>query len=342
MTIELPEIADYLTGVSTALADLDADERDDLLADVHAHLVDVAREGGSLVARLGPPDAYAAELRAAAGLPAPEATVRPSLGTRLERTVARLTANDLAVRALETARTLAPVWWVARGYVAAVVLSRLVDGDGWSTTHPWVPHLHGSGSLGLLSVAALVLASIWLGLGRARDPRLRATVVLANIALLAIAVPLAGRINDGFHRPVASALDDAFWRGYNNGLANMTQPSAGLVNHGMPVHNIYPYSRDGKLLLDVLLYDEYGRPIDFGSRDESNRRYLTSPAGQQLLNSVPLRYIEPDGNVLHPHAGPRITVPSIVTPSLTPTVALRTRAFRPTPRQPAPDPAPTG
>ena len=43
MTIELPEIAGYLTGVSSALADLDAEERDDLLADVHAHLVDVAR-----------------------------------------------------------------------------------------------------------------------------------------------------------------------------------------------------------------------------------------------------------------------------------------------------------
>ena len=190
MSIELPEIAGYLTGVSSALADLDAEERDDLLADVHAHLVDVAREGGSLVARLGPPDAYAAELRAAAGLPAPEATARPSLGTRLERAVARLAANGLAVRALETARTLAPVWWVARGYVAAVVLSRVADGDGWSTTHPWVPHLHGSGS--------------------------------------------------------------------------------------------------------------------------------------------------------HPLAGPAIRVPEILTPSLVPTIGLRTHAFRPTPRPPAPDPAPTG
>ena len=342
MSIELPEIAGYLTGVSSALADLDADERDDLLADVHAHLVDVAREGGSLVARLGPPDAYAAELRAAAGLPAPEATARPSLGTRLERAVARLAANDLAVRALETARTLAPVWWVARGYVAAVVLSRVADGDGWSTTHPWVPHLHGSGSLGLLSVVALVIASIWLGLARTRDVRVRTAMVLANLALVALAVPLAGRINDGYHRPVAGAINEAFWRGYSNGAANLAPSTVGVASNGVPIHNLYPYSRDGKLLLDVLLYDEVGRPIDLGERNDSNRRYLTSRSGHQLLNSYPLRYIEADGSVSHPLAGPAIRVPEILTPSLVPTIGLRTRAFRPTPRPPAPDPAPTG
>ncbi len=50
---------------------------------------------------------------------------------------------------------------------------------------------------------------------------------------------------------------------------------------------------------------------------------------------MPLRYIEPDGNVLHPHAGPRITVPAIVTLSLVPTISLPSQ-----PEGPSPDPAP--
>ena len=344
MTIDHNEIAAYLTGVSAALSDLDVDERDDLLADIHAHLTEVAREGESLTARLGPPDAYAAELRAAAGMPAPEAAARPSLGARLERAGARFAANDLTARALETARTLAPVWWVARGYVAAVAISRVVDGDGWSRTHPWVPHLHGSGSLGLLSVVALVIASIGLGLGRTRDLRARAAIVLANVALLAIAVPLAARINDGYHRPVASAINEAFWRGYANGTANLAPTTIGVASNGVPLHNIYPYSRSGTLLLDVLLYDENGRPLDLGQGDESNRRYLTSRDGHQLLNSYPLRYVEADGVVSHPLAGPRVRIPEILTPSLVPTIALRRPVAGPSPRPPAtvPDPTPTG
>ena len=325
-SIDHNEIAAYLTGVSAALSDLDVDERDDLLADIHAHLTEVAREGGSLTARLGPPDAYAAELRAAAGMPALEETAGPSLVARLVQAGAVLGSHALVGRCAELARTLAPVWWVARGYVAAALLIRLTDGEGWSARHPWIPHLHGSSTLGLLAVVAAIGASIWLGLRRTGDRRVRSALVLANLALLAVALPLAGRIDDGYGRFTPAQL------GVTTSLGKpiVSQPQVeymptpqipGLVDNGAPVRNVYPYSRDGKLLLDVLLYDENGQPLEFGTFDEANRRYLTSTAGQQLLNSVPLRYTEPDGNVLHPRAGPRITVPSIVTPSLVPTIA---------------------
>ena len=60
----------YLEQVRAALADLPEAERDALLADVESHVAEVSEEtGDELVARLGSPDGFAAELRAAAGLP---------------------------------------------------------------------------------------------------------------------------------------------------------------------------------------------------------------------------------------------------------------------------------
>ena len=50
-----PEVVAYLAAVRAALADLPAEERDDLLTDVRASLVEAAAEsGGNIAARLGP------------------------------------------------------------------------------------------------------------------------------------------------------------------------------------------------------------------------------------------------------------------------------------------------
>jgi hypothetical protein len=73
-----PAVEEYLDGVRAALADLPAPEVAEILDDVRAHLADLTAELGgevdvaALTARLGPPSAYAAELRAAAGYPAAE------------------------------------------------------------------------------------------------------------------------------------------------------------------------------------------------------------------------------------------------------------------------------
>ena len=63
------DVETYLARVRAALADVPADERDDLLAEVEASLHETASEsGGSVAAQLGPPEDFAAELRSAAGL----------------------------------------------------------------------------------------------------------------------------------------------------------------------------------------------------------------------------------------------------------------------------------
>jgi len=66
---------EYLTRVRTSLADIAAGEVDDLLDDVRPHLADIAAEIGpdctlkDLIDRLGTPEQYAAELRAAGDYP---------------------------------------------------------------------------------------------------------------------------------------------------------------------------------------------------------------------------------------------------------------------------------
>lgn len=64
-------IARYAAAVRAAVADLPAGERAQLLDDLEAHLAEVAADSAvPLTERLGPPEAYAAELRAAYGAPA--------------------------------------------------------------------------------------------------------------------------------------------------------------------------------------------------------------------------------------------------------------------------------
>lgn len=78
-----PAVATYVAAVRDELGDLPPDELAEITEDVRDHLDHVAAEYGDdvtvgvLIDRLGAPAAYAAELRAAAGLPDPEPTPEP-------------------------------------------------------------------------------------------------------------------------------------------------------------------------------------------------------------------------------------------------------------------------
>ena len=82
---EREDIASYAAAVRAAVADLGADESAQLLDDLEAHLQEVASESGApLTDRLGPPEAYAAELRAAYGA-TPTARAQPAAPPRRRR-----------------------------------------------------------------------------------------------------------------------------------------------------------------------------------------------------------------------------------------------------------------
>lgn len=93
----------FMAGVRAALADLPAAEADDILDDVRSHIDELTGELGpdadeeAVVARLGSPESYAAELRAAAGYP-PVPEPEPSTPDPAERRAA--VAARLAVLGL--------------------------------------------------------------------------------------------------------------------------------------------------------------------------------------------------------------------------------------------------
>lgn len=93
-----PAVATYVAAVRDELGDLPPDELAEIAEDVRDHLDHVAAEYGDdvtvgvLIDRLGAPAAYAAELRAAAGLPEPTPTPEPARTGFVRRLVRFLVA----------------------------------------------------------------------------------------------------------------------------------------------------------------------------------------------------------------------------------------------------------
>ena len=77
----------FLTSMRAALSDLPPAEVDELLEDTEEHVRELAREHGDdqLELRLGNPEAYAAELRSAAGYPPPPKPDEPTQQLKPER-----------------------------------------------------------------------------------------------------------------------------------------------------------------------------------------------------------------------------------------------------------------
>jgi hypothetical protein len=312
-----PEVAAYLAAVREALDDLPTAERDDLLAEVEDSLVEAAAEGGGpITARLGRPEDFAAELRSAAGLHEREPARSPAEPrVPLREVVTRVVASDHLQSVRGLVAELAPIWWLARAYVAVAALALLFD-SSWSIRHPSVPRIP-TAELGLVVIALVVVASVWLGL-RTRDgsPRLKQIVLTGNLLLVGALLPVSNHLTE----PRTPELIY---------VAVPSEPLPGLANSGAPVENVYPYSRDGHLLQDVLLYDAAGNPMTVGGDADPSRRVLRTPAGAPLFNSFPIRYFEPGtARVAHPNAGPVVETPTIATPPVTKRPARKARRAR--------------
>jgi hypothetical protein len=291
-----PEVATYLSAVRETLSDLPPAERDDLLEEVESSLQEAAGEGGRLHARLGSPEEFALELRAAAGLHERTGSRRRA---QILRALHRLADDPRPAELRRLAMQLAPIWWLARAYLAVAGVAAVTH-SGWSTRFPAVPRF-GSAQAGVAAIVVTAAASIALGL-RARGVRVRRGAVVVNLACIALAIPVIAHLGKGTLPPPT--------------IVTVSAPYAvpGLLYNGQSLHNIYPYTLRGKLLHDVLLYDEFGNPIDVGAGVvDPNRRILTTSTNTQVLNSFPIRYYDPGTiRVSHPNAGPTVKVPRVV------------------------------
>jgi hypothetical protein len=247
-TLASPAVTAFADAVRHALADLPADEVDDLTDGLEADLTE--RLDDVDAAELGDPVAYAEELRLAAGLPLPSRahngiaasiaelrrvplTMAEELRTRLQRSPALAGLATFLV-------ALRPVWWVLRALAVTAVLSY---GLGGSPVNIFTL---------LFGIVALVV-SVQFGRGRWLPFAWMRALLLAFNVILAVATPFvilgwAMQVNNAAAASSYSSMQDFSF--------------AGLTENGNPVSNIFAYDAQGQPLSNVQLFDQDGRPLN--------------------------------------------------------------------------------
>ncbi len=241
----------YAAAVREALADLPAGDREALLEDLDDHLAEIAAESGvPLEDRLGSPEAYAAELRAAYGGRTRDADL--SVAARVGRRVtgiggavhARLLRLPPYRQAAAFLPDLRPAWWVLRGYVIAIGVLAQFPTPGYlpDDLAEWVFTL------------AVIWCSVWLGRAARTGPPMWGRLLLLGGNTLAAFLVLVALAN--IRQPTYVALD----RGSPRPAGPVWVENVSGFGQG-DVYNIFPYAEDGTPLRNVRLYDQDGRPI---------------------------------------------------------------------------------
>jgi hypothetical protein len=244
--------ADYLDAVRSHLADLPTEERDDLLEDLEAHVHEVAAATeGPLEDALGPPAAFAAELRASAGL-APTVARAPAALDRLRRRTDAIHRHPWTRAAIGFLPELRPAWWVARGWLLVWLVAEATGSD--ESSFPF-PELFNNEVLGL---AAAVLAVVWsVRLGRSpAPPRWRWAVNAAAVVGALLFLDATGE-DDAPVRYVAVETP---------GSPVSPDGDPVLLWHadGTQITDLDAYGPDGQVTHDVVIVDQNGHPIDLG------------------------------------------------------------------------------
>ncbi|KGN37561.1 hypothetical protein [Knoellia subterranea] len=251
------EVRDYVAGVREALSDLPVEDVEEFTTGMEADLAErLAEPGdGTLRDRLGVPEAYAAELRSAAGLPprlvGPEA--KKSVGQRFSEQWDRMAAQVLG--ALPWLRDLRPVWWAVRGFaLAAIPATVLGVGIVW---------------LGILGVIVSVALGLLARHGKVVGHWVRPVRFVVNgAAVLALPVALV-LLADG---PVR-----------NDTYYGEPGPISGVTSNGNQVTNLYAFDETGRRLDKVRLYDQTGQQLVIDPMVYDYTLSQTSPSEYEQL-----------------------------------------------------------
>lgn len=283
---EAEDVRAYIAAVRRELADLPAEDVEDLTGGMEADLAErVAESGGLLGDLLGRPEAYAAELRAAAGLPPrPAATgsVKGQPGRLAE--ALRETGASLLLR-FPWLRDLRQVWWVSRGVTAGWTVG-LIFGTIGATM--WV--------FGLLGAAG----SLWLGRrtaeGRLPD-RVAVLVTLGNLLAVVLLLPVASAVLSAR----VGYVDTGEPASYGPQDAGVT----GVVVDGEAARQLYAYDAAGNRLDGVRIFDGNGRVVQLDpmvlddlvseSIDEGSPVDPEAEDGQVRGDVFPVRWGTQDG-----------------------------------------------
>jgi hypothetical protein len=257
--------SEFAAAVRAALSDLPPDELDELTDGLEADLAERAEESGL---DLGDPEAYAEELRAAAGYPprSAKAHVGRDLGTSLRsfpadaaREWKALVARHPAVKAVvDFFVSLRPVWWVLRALVLHVMLASFV---GFSGLAAWP------------IAVGLIILSVQLGRGRMLGRAWVRWVLRAVSAVAVIATPfvLAWGVSTWNNGQNAMYYND--YVTYDYGTA--------LNQNGKQIDNIFAYDAEGNPVDHVQLFDQDGQPLNITS--DTTQQWWDAQDGSMLV-----------------------------------------------------------
>jgi hypothetical protein len=305
------DVARYAAAVRAALASLPDAERESLLEDLENHLAEVASEfDQSLLERLGEPASYAAELRSAYGAVSEVANVGPK--RRFRDRLSTFMGAVFGTQAFREVRAFLPElrggWWVLRAYLLVLILAFMFR-DGLNL-RPIPNPFSSRGLVQILATAVAIVVSVRLGRrGMPANKGWRGAAVALNVVIALVALPVLVSMGTGY---------DYGYYAANSSDAYLSQASASYYSG---FTNIYPYSRDGQPLKDVLLYDQDGRPIVPAPSGVATDVPLGAD-GLPIPNAYPLNQQDQNGAPIVP---PRVALPpwpaGQPTPSPTPTPA---------------------
>lgn len=296
-TFVTADIEEFAARVRASLADLGADEVEELTGGLEADLAEELQERPAGSA-LRDPAAYALELRTAAGLPPKQSKkARPfadfvtSLRQQRDDMAASLRTNRFFSSVMDFATSLRPSWWILRAWVGYELVALYWVGGGG------LPR-----SIGMwLGLLVFVTISVQWGRGQwLRGNWMGGLVSVGNVAavllLLVPALSVAGTFANQ-----ASAGDF-----YDEGETAVT----GLSSGGEPVGNVFAYDAQGNLLENVQLFDQSGKPLaidsnsfDYGCLDNECRESAILVPGQletgaTTWNIFPLQQV-PTGDAVY-------------------------------------------
>lgn len=310
----------YLKDVAPHLAALPAEERADLLDDLAQHLREIAaEEGPPLAERLGPPEAYAAELLASAGV-ATGGPLSVPLPARARRMRERGRQSWVGEELVRLSPALRPAWWVARAFLAVAFLS---EAQGVTADPFPIPELAGSRLVGLLAVVAAIPLSVRLG-ERSLSRSGRLLLAGANVILAIYGLSLLDNAGSTQIHYV-----DA------EGTPSYADRGCLAAASGQPITNLYAYDSEGRLLDPVLLFDQDGQPVDNLCPEAGTRgrqlftEYRQDVNGAPVINAFPRRQtaaVQPGRPAFpgQPQATAPVKPPAVVVPRLSPTTTATT------------------
>ena len=299
------DIRAFATAVRAQLDDLPADEVDDLLDGLEADLSDQAVEAGDAFTL---PDAttYAAELRAAAGLPERSDSVPGTRAPMLQRVAdlgrsvdAQIRRNPAAAWTLDLLASLRPLWWILRAVVLYLFIAPFFwSGYGWMSGT--IGYLIGAVQFpGIVLLAVLLLLSVQWGRGRWAPNRIARGVRTAVTVVAVLLTPFT-------LVALGSSLQSLVW---DSSSSSSVGPSytPGLSVDGQRVRNIFAFDAEGNAIPAVQLFDQDGNPLTTVGRENGPAGYdnyfyggggpvpvpYTAPGASDTWNIYPLREIPP-------------------------------------------------